>query len=103
MDYKIIFSRPAIADLSEIVRNIAKDNPVAAERFGNKLIQRSGPLAQFPRMGRVVPEENDENIREIILSPYRIFYRVNDSAHLIEIIRYWHAARGTPEITKFFD
>jgi hypothetical protein len=30
-------------------------------------------LAKFPEMGRMVPEENDKNIREIILRPYRLF------------------------------
>jgi plasmid stabilization system protein ParE len=103
MDYKIIISGRAIADLRSIVTHIAKDNPTAAERFGIELIQRAKPLAQFPHLGRVVPEENDENIREIIFKSYRIFYRVNEQTRLIEVIRYWHAARGTPDIPKSWD
>jgi toxin ParE1/3/4 len=98
MDYKIIFSGPAIDDLEGIVRFIARDNQPAAGRFGGKLIASVRPLATFPRLGRVVPEQTDENIREIILNPYRIFYRVKDEARVVEIIRFWHAARGEPQL-----
>src|SRR6266581_1940381 len=96
MDYKIVFSEPAIEDLENIVRFIAQDNPQAAARFGAKLIESVRNLAAFPRFGRVVPEKNDENIREIIFKAYRIFYRVKDEARTVEIARFWHAARGEP-------
>ena len=98
MDYKIIFSDPAIDDLKSIVRYIAEDNQDAAAKFGGKLIESVRHLAEFPRFGRVVPEQNDENIREIILKPYRIFYRVKDGEEVVEVIRFWHAARGEPEL-----
>jgi toxin ParE1/3/4 len=57
-------------------------------------------LAQFPKIGRIVQEEQDENIREIILPPYRIIYRVLEQSHVIAIARVWHGARGTPEISS---
>jgi plasmid stabilization system protein ParE len=98
MDYKIIFSEPAIDDLESIVRFIAQDNQEAGARFGGKLIESVRHLAKFPRIGRVVPEQNDENIREIISKPYRIFYRVKDEMKVVEVIRFWHAARGEPGI-----
>ena len=98
MDYKIIFSEPAIDDLGTVVRFIALDDQVIAARFGGKLIHSVRNLSKFPRIGRVVPEQNDENIREIIFKPYRVFYRVKDDARLIEILRFWHASRGEPEI-----
>jgi plasmid stabilization system protein ParE len=98
MDYKIIFSEPAIDDLNGIVSFIAKDNLEAAAKFGGRLIERIRHLARFPRFGRVVPEQNDADIREIVFKPYRIFYRVKDEARTVEVIRFWHAARGEPEI-----
>ena len=98
MDYKIIFSDPAIKDLGSAVRFIARDNPIAANQFGKKLLNSVRHLAPFPRFGRVVPEQSDENIREIIAPPYRIFYRVNDGQRTVEIIRFWHGARGNPEL-----
>lgn len=55
-------------------------------------------LVQFPQIGRVVPEENDETIREIVLRPYRIIYKVLAEKQIIGIARIWHGARGEPEI-----
>lgn len=98
MDYKIIFSEPATEDLEGIAGFIANDNREAASKFGGKLIESVRHLAKFPRLGRVVPEQNDENIREIISKPYQIFYRVKDEMKTVEVIRFWHAARGEPEI-----
>jgi toxin ParE1/3/4 len=98
MDYKIIFSDPSIEDLENIVRFIAQDNPQAAARFGTKLIASVRHLAAFPRLGRVVPEKNDENIREIVFKSYRVFYRVKDDIGAVEIARFWHAARGEPKL-----
>jgi toxin ParE1/3/4 len=98
MDYKVIFSEPSIEDLENIVRFIARDNPQAAAEFGAKLIASVRNLAIFPRLGRVVPEKNDENIREIVFKSYRIFYRIKDDAGTVEIARFWHAARGEPKL-----
>ena len=53
-------------------------------------------LATLPERGRVVPELGQPGIREIIFKSYRIVYRVR--AGLVEVIRFWHTARGTPEI-----
>jgi plasmid stabilization system protein ParE len=66
MDYKIIISNDAIEDLGGIVRFIARDNPAAAKRFGDKLLASVKILAKFPRFGHVVPKQSDEDIREII-------------------------------------
>ena len=71
MACKIIWSLQARDDLREIVSFVAADNPAIAENFGYRLISKVELLANFPLLGRVVPEEADENIREIILRPYR--------------------------------
>ena len=69
-----------------------------AERFGNQLIDRALSLATLPERGRVVPELRKGDIREIIFRSYRIVYRLRPK--MVEIIRFWHAARGTPEISS---
>ena len=55
-------------------------------------------LQEHPRMGRVVPEFNQKDLFEVIVSPYRIIYRLKGDSGLIEVIRVWHADRDTPEI-----
>ena len=65
MAWKIIWSLQARDDLREIVFFISADNPAAAESFGIRLMTRTDSLADFPQLGRVVPEAGVESIREI--------------------------------------
>jgi plasmid stabilization system protein ParE len=103
MAFKIIWSRQARDDLRDIVTFIAANNPPAAESFGYRLMAKVDLLEQFPQIGRAVPEEQDENIREIILPPYRIIYRVLVENRVVAIARVWHGARGEPEIPDRLD
>jgi len=98
MAFKIIWSEQARDDLQSIVLFIAQDNPNVAESFGYLLMSKVDALAQFPQLGRIVPEEQDENVREIILRPYRIIYKVLAEKQIVAIARVWHGARGEPEI-----
>jgi len=100
MAFKIIWSEQAREDLREIVTFIALDNPATAESFGYLLMTKVDALAQFPRLGRVVPEEDDEDIREIIFRSYRIVYQVIEKQQVVAIARVWHGARGEPEIPE---
>ena len=100
MGFKIVITEPAIADLEGIVKFIARDNPPAAIETGNKIIEKSFGLENFPFLGRVVPEFKIETIREIIHRPYRIVYRVREEQNLLEILRIWHAARGIPKLPE---
>jgi len=98
MAFKIIWSRQARDDLRDIVTFIAENNQPIAESFGFRLMAKVDLLAQFPEIGRIVPERQDKNIREIILPPYRIVYRVLAENHVVAVARVWHGARGEPEI-----
>jgi plasmid stabilization system protein ParE len=98
MAYQIIWSFQARDDLREIVTFIAADNPAVAESFGFRLMSKVDVLANFPLIGRAVPEEHDENIRELILRPYRIIYQVLPAQQVVAIARIWHGARGEPEV-----
>jgi toxin ParE1/3/4 len=97
-EFKVIFAEQAERDLKSITAYISKHaGPEIANRFGNQLIDCALTLASLPERGRVVPEIGQPAIREIIFRSYRIVYRVQPG--LVEIIRFWHAARGSPEIS----
>ena len=98
MDYQVKLSRSAQSDIEDIIRYISIDNPGQALRFGRFLIYHAKGLAQFPERGRVVPEFDDDSIRELIVKRYRIVYRLNHNDRLVEVIRFWHAARNTPRL-----
>ena len=100
MDFKIFLSDDALSDLERIVAYIAPHNPVAADRMGNQLLDAAFSLNTFPERGRVVPEFRRPELREIIFRSYRIIYRMNDADKSVEIVRFWHGARGFPHIPK---
>lgn len=95
MDFKVILSPRSIQDLQEIVTYIAIDNPSAAKSLGDSLIERARSLCSLPERGRQVPEIGQPEIREIVLGSYRIVYRLRREARVVEIARFWHAARGS--------
>lgn len=98
MAYKLIWSPAARDDLHDIVVFIARDNPERAMSFGYELISQTDRLQNFPELGRIVPEYPNQTLREIILRPYRIVYRVDHDRKLCEIVRVWHSARGIPQL-----
>jgi plasmid stabilization system protein ParE len=89
--------------LRDIVTYIARNNPVIAEKFGFRLMSSVESLANFPELGRLVPEEQDQNVREIVVRPYRIIYRLLADRQTVAIARIWHGARGEPEIPGHLD
>jgi toxin ParE1/3/4 len=98
MGWKVIIAPCARADLESIVRFIARENADAAARVGYELIARAEGLAQFPEMGRVVPELKHPDLREVVCRSYRIIHRLRRDRQQIEIVRFWHAARGFPRV-----
>lgn len=98
MGWKIIIAPSARADPESIVRYIARRNADAAARVGYELIVRAEGLAQFPEMGRVIPEFKRPELREIVCRSYRIIHRVRHDLERIEVVRFWHGARGFPQV-----
>lgn len=97
MDYKIIWSDSAIADLRDICSYIASDNPEAAMRVGNGILDHAGILASFPFIGPPYPRGTRGTLREIVFRSYRIFYDVSETSRTVEILHVWHGARDEPQ------
>jgi plasmid stabilization system protein ParE len=98
MDFKVFLSEVALNDLERIVAYIAPLNPTAAERLGNQLLDAALSLHSFPERGRMVPEFRQPELRELIFRSYRIIFRMNHTDQSLEIVRFWHGARGFPHI-----
>jgi toxin ParE1/3/4 len=98
MGFKVILTPQSQDDLRAIVSFIARDNPDRARSFGNELIDRALTLAEMPERGRLVPEIAEASVREIVCRPYRIIYEIFPSQNVVYILRFWHGARGEPEI-----
>jgi addiction module RelE/StbE family toxin len=90
---EVTWTRSALHDLKEIHEYISRDSKFYADRYINLLIKRVDQLINFPMSGRIVPEKEDETIRELIEGNYRIFYKVI-SKDRINILRIHHAAKN---------
>jgi plasmid stabilization system protein ParE len=98
MGYQVALSPSARRDLRDIVRYISLDSPERAVILGQFLVSHTKRLADFPEMGRVVPEFSDPFLREIVVRSYRVIYRVDHGDCRVDVARFWHGARGTPDI-----
>ncbi len=98
MDYKIVWLDEALDDLRKLVEDISRDNPVAAGRLGEAILEQVQLLAKFPRLGHVFAKLGREDVRERPVRPYRIFYQVQDSERCVYILCLWHGARQEPTI-----
>jgi len=94
MDFKVLITDSAIADLKEIVEFVAQDNPAAAARLGGKLINLALNLDTMP--ARFPFHDKQRNIRKMVSAPYLIFYRCDEKASVVYILHIWHGARNPP-------
>lgn len=89
---RISFAASAITDIEDILTYYAgQDVPAVGTRLVGEILKRAEDLAQHPEIGRVVPEFDRENLREIIQPPFRIVYRRDRSA--VRIVRVWRSER----------
>lgn len=83
---KILYSSIAVSDLEHLKEYISYDSPSLANSFILSLFKSIEKLSDFPKIGRVVPEFKDENIREIIFKTYRVIYKVfKDHVYILTI------------------
>ena len=88
---KILFTPSARNAFLSALEYIRRDDPGAAKRFRSKSEQILKRLSKFPDSGRVIPEFPELSFREVIVPPYRFFYRVE--AKTIWIAAVWHGAQ----------
>jgi toxin ParE1/3/4 len=91
--WKIVFAPRSESDLSKIVNYIAKNDPVAAVRFGETLIAKAESLAATPEMGPLLPGK--PNTRFFPVGAYLIIYRPDQDRQVVRVLRFWHSAQRT--------
>ena len=79
-----------LKDISEYYKGEGAQD--AGKRIISDIISQVEALANHPDMGRIVPEFNIENLREIIRPPYRIVY--SRGKENVSIVRIWRSERN---------
>lgn len=94
MDYKVVFKPGFLEDLESVVRQIARHNPVAAQKLGELIILTAESLNYFPERYPEVRER--PGIRRFIAGKrFKVFYRVHHESRSVEILRCWDGRRGS--------
>jgi toxin ParE1/3/4 len=73
---KVRFTLSARAQFLSALTYIRRDNPRAAFEFRHRAETVLRRLEEFPDFGRVIPEFPELPYREMVITPYRFFYRV---------------------------
>lgn len=90
-DIKVLWTENAIQDLLGIKAFIAQDSIDRAEEWIVELYVAGETLSRLSGRGRIVPEFNQENLRELLIENYRLVYRVKSTS--VEIITVFEGHR----------
>jgi toxin ParE1/3/4 len=88
---KISFTPSARNQFLKALAYIRRDKPSAAITFRKKAEKVLSRLTDHPRSGRPIPEFPDLPYREVIVTPYRFFYRSRNNT--VWIVAVWHGAQ----------
>jgi len=97
--YLVNITQNAENDLNEIIMFIAKNNPQNAVKIMGKIQTKINTLDHFPYRGSYVPElliRNIKDYRQLIESPWKIIYRIDDN--IVNILTIIDSRRNLQDI-----
>ncbi len=84
-----------MAHLEALVDYVSLTSPVYAEGMVSRIDQRLQLASTHPEIGKMVLDVEDPALRELVVPPYRIFYRIRPDA--IEVLAIVHERRHLPD------
>lgn len=91
MAQTVIWSDESLDDIDEIARHIARDSWYYANRTVEQFFELGESIPEQPRLGRVVPELQQDHIRERFLYSYRLIYELHEQQ--VQILAVIHGSR----------
>ena len=85
---EIEWSPLAIERVLEMAEYIAVDKPDVAIQWASNIFDSTEKLKEYPRLGRIVPEIQDDKYRELIEGNYRIIYFIGTSKISVLTVRH---------------
>ena len=73
---RVVWSEGATVELDAAMAYIAADSPPSAARLLERILGSAASLADLSERGRMVPERQDPTIRELLVEPFRLLYKV---------------------------
>jgi len=91
----VTWSPQSLRDVESIRAFIAQGSVMYAELVARRIVAAVERLQAFPESGRIVPERNVPEIREVVVAPYRVVYRLRQGR--VEIATVFRGSRDFPE------
>ena len=91
---KVHWTNSAVEQLIAVYEYIARDSRQYALRTVDRITRRSIQIGEYPGSGRVVPEYESPDVRELIEPPFRIIYRIGRDR--VDILAVIHGAQRLP-------
>jgi len=91
---KVHWTEAALLDLEGIETYISRHSPMYAHGMIERVFDRAWQLELHALLGAVVPEYEDDSLRELLEGPFRIVYRVHENQ--VDVVAVVHAARRLP-------
>lgn len=91
---EVRWTEQAADDLTAIRDFVGRDSAAYAQVVVARLYFATDQLQAFPDSGRMVPERQQPDLRELVRAPYRIVYRRH--SELVEILTVFHATQPFP-------
>jgi toxin ParE1/3/4 len=88
------WSEAATAHVVAIRDYLLRASSGYAQVVADRIVRKTEILAELPLLGAVVPEYEDESLRELFEHPYRILYRVNGDR--VQVVAVIHSSRRMP-------
>jgi addiction module RelE/StbE family toxin len=87
---RIVWATVAADDFREVFEYLSNQSQAAARTFVDQVDSAVKRLGTHPHSGRIVPELKKQNIsryREVVLNPWRVFYRYEqDTVYIVSLI-----------------
>ena len=93
---RVLWTDAALNQLEAVRDFLSRTSPEYAQRIAERLVNRSEQIAAFPRSGRMVPEYEIDEVRQVVEGSYRIIYLIKENQ--IEVLAIIHTSRkGLPQ------
>ena len=89
---KVKWNEEALSDIDEIAEFIAVDSITYAMIQTEKFFESVNVLSKNPFLGKIVPELNENNVRQLVEGNYRIVYEIKNKT-TIEVLCVLHGMR----------
>ena len=95
---RLRWSPRSVDDLEAIRGFIARDSSQYADLVIQRIVAAADRLTQFPEIGRIVPEVGEPRLRELIVRPVRVVYRLRPE--LVEVVTVFRSSRQFPYVAE---